>query len=105
VWAIDARSKGGHCWGEFFLPGVGWVPYDTTLDGDHLDSEAYFGQKPGEVLAGMIDFDWVIDAGPFGKQTVFAVDAFPGFWSQGQGRLDDPMLQMTTRVQIIQRLR
>jgi transglutaminase-like putative cysteine protease len=105
LWAIDAKSKGGHCWGEFFLKGVGWVPYDTTVDGNNLDTEAYFGSKKGEVLAGMIDFDWVIDAGLFGKQTVFAVDAFPAFWSKGEGNLDNPKLETTESVRILKRPR
>jgi hypothetical protein len=85
LWAIDEKSKAAHCWGEFFLEGVGWVPYDTTLGGDKLESEAHFGIKKGEVLAGMIDFNWVIDAGSFDTHTVFAIDAFPAFWSEGGG--------------------
>jgi hypothetical protein len=105
LWAIDDGSKGAHCWGEFFLEGVGWVPYDTTLDGKHLESEDYFGSKKGEVLAGMIDFDWVIDAGPFGKQTVFAIDAFPRFWSEGEGTLDDQKCDTTTSVRVLKRFR
>lgn len=105
LWAIDEKSKGGHCWGEFFLEKVGWVPYDTTVDGNNLDTEAYFGSKKGEVLAGMIDFDWAIDAGPFGKQIVFAVDAFPAFWSKGEGSMDKPKLDTTESVRIVKRLR
>jgi len=101
LWAIDAKSQGAHCWGEFFLDGVGWVPYDTTLDGEHLHSDAYFGSKRGELIAGMIDFDWVIDAGPFGRQTVFAIDAFPAFWSQGKGNMDNPKLHTTTKVRLL----
>jgi transglutaminase-like putative cysteine protease len=102
-WAIDANSHGGHCWGEFFLEGVGWVPYDTTLDNKDPTSEAYFATKKGEVLGGMVDFDWVIDAGPFGKQTVFAADAFPAFWSQGEGKMDSPKVDTTTRVRVLKR--
>jgi hypothetical protein len=105
LWAIDEKSKAAHCWGEFFLEGVGWVPYDTTLDVDHLDSEAHFGIKKGEVLAGMIDFNWVIDAGSFDTQTVFAIDAFPAFWSEGEGTLDDPKCDTTTRVRVLKRFR
>jgi hypothetical protein len=103
LWAIDAKSKGAHCWGEFFLPGVGWVPYDTTYDSEHPKSDAYFAQKPAENLAGMIDFDWVIHAGPFGKQTVQSIDAFPAFWSQGKGSMDNPKVETTTSVQILKR--
>ncbi len=69
LWAIDNKSQGAHCWGEFFLHGVGWVPYDTTL-GDDKQSEDYFGKKKGDLIAGMVDFDWLIDARPFGKQHV-----------------------------------
>jgi transglutaminase-like putative cysteine protease len=103
-WAIDANSKGGHCWGEFFLDGVGWVPYDTTIDGGNLQSEAHFGQKKGEVLGGMVDFDWVIDAGSFGRQTVFAIDAFPAFWSAGEGAMDNSKCETTSSVCVIRRL-
>ena len=52
--------------------------YDTSFDSEnHPKSDAYFGGRKGELIAGMIDFDWVIDAGPFGRQTVFAIDADP----------------------------
>ncbi len=106
LWAIDDRSKGGHCWGEFFMDGVGWVPYDTTLEVDTKpDTEAHFGAKKGEVLAGMVDFDWVIDAGPFGRKTVFAIDAFPAFWSAGEGNLDNSQLDATEGVRIPKRPR
>jgi transglutaminase-like putative cysteine protease len=105
LWAIDNQSKGGHCWGEFFLDGAGWVPYDTTIDSNNSNTEAYFGTKKGEVLAGMIDFDWVVDAGPFGKQTVFAVDAFPAFWSEGKGNMDDSKLDATESVRVLRGLR
>ncbi len=105
LWAIDNVSTGGHCWGEFFLDGVGWVPYDTTIDSEHPRSEAYFGVKKDEVLAGMVDFDWVINAGPFGRQTVFAIDAFPAYWSQGKGAMDEPKVEMKEHVQIVKRSR
>jgi hypothetical protein len=101
VWAIDNKSTGGHCWGEFFLEGAGWVPYDTTL-GDDKKSEAYFGTKKGEVLAGMVDFDWVIETGPFKRKTVFAIDAEPFFWSQGEGPMDNPKSETHTSVRILQ---
>ncbi len=104
LWAVDNKSKGAHCWGEFFLHGVGWVPYDTTL-GDDKNSEAYFGTKKGEILAGMVDFDWLIDAGPFGKQRVSGIDAFPVFWSQGEGSLDNPKIETNTSVRILNRFR
>ncbi len=87
------------------MEGVGWVPYDTTVDGDNLQTDAYFGSKKAEVLAGMIDFDWVIDAGPFGKHTVFAVDAFPAFWSEGEGDTENPKLDTTESVRTLRRLR
>jgi transglutaminase-like putative cysteine protease len=104
-WAIDAKSQGGHCWGEFFLEGVGWVLYDTTLDSQNQSSEAYFGNKTGQVLAGMVDFDWVIHAGPFGKQTVFAIDAFPAYWSQGRGNLDSPKVDTSSHVRVVKKFR
>src|SRR6185369_5964578 len=37
------------------------------------ESDAYFARKKGEHIAGMVDFDWIIQAGPFGNQTVFAI--------------------------------
>jgi hypothetical protein len=104
LWAIDDKSQGAHCWGEFFLPGVGWVPYDTTI-GDDKKSDAFFANKKGEHIAGMIDFDWVIDAGPFGKKTMFAIDAWPAFWSQGKGSMDNPKTETTTSVKVIKRFR
>jgi hypothetical protein len=104
-WAIDAKSQGGHCWGEFFLEGVGWVLYDTTLDSSNRTSDAYFGNKTGEVLGGMVDFDWVINAGPFGKKTVFAIDAFPAYWSQGKGNLDNPKVVSNSHVRVVKQYR
>jgi hypothetical protein len=104
LWAIDNKSKGAHCWGEFFLEGVGWVPYDTTL-GDDRKSEAFFGKKSGEILGGMVDFDWVIDTGSFGKQTVPGIDAFPAFWSEGKGPMDNEKLHTTTSVRVLKRFR
>lgn len=103
VWAIDSKSTGGHCWGEFFLEGAGWVPYDTTL-GDDKKSEAYFGNKKGEVLAGMIDFDWVIQE-PRGKKRVFGIDAYPEFRSEGEGPMDNPKTETHTSVRIVKRFR
>ena len=101
LWAIDESSKGAHCWGEFYMDGVGWVPYDTTLDNENANSEAYFANKKGELIAGMIDFDWVINAGPFGKHTVFALDAFPDYWSQGKGDMKNPKVDTTTMVRVL----
>jgi Transglutaminase-like superfamily len=104
VWAIDPKSEGGHCWGEFFMDGVGWVPYDTTL-GDDKASDGYFGRKTGEVLAGMVDFDWTFNAGTFGRQTVFAIDAFPGYWSHGKGDLNNPKVDTHTKVWVVKKMR
>jgi transglutaminase-like putative cysteine protease len=101
LWAIDDKSKGAHCWGEFYMDGVGWVPYDTTLDNENPKSEAYFANKKGDLIAGMIDFDWVINAGPFGKQTVFAIDALPAYWSQGSGDMNNPKIDTTTTVRVL----
>jgi hypothetical protein len=104
LWAIDNKSQGAHCWGEFFLHRVGWVPFDTTL-GDDKNSEAYFGTKKGEVLAGMVDFDWVIDAGPFGRKRVAGIDAFPAFWSQGAGNMDNEKCDTHTSVHVLKNSR
>ena len=105
VWAIDDKSTGGHCWGEFHLDGVGWVPYDTTYDNEHPKSDAYFANKTGEHIAGMIDFDWVISAGPFGRQTIFAIDAWPASWSEGKGNMDDPKTTTKSSVHVLKRFR
>ena len=66
-------------------------------------SEEYFGKKKGELIAGMVDFDWLIDAGPFGKQRVAGIDAYPAFWSRGEGPLDNPKVETTTHVRILNR--
>lgn len=105
VWAVDKQSKGTHCWGEFYLEGVGWVPYDSTYDWDNHDTEAYFAAKKGEILAEAIDFDSVIDAGPFGKQTIFALNQFPSYWCIGEGDLGKPSVETTETVRILKRLR
>jgi hypothetical protein len=105
VWAIDSTSKGSHCWGEFFLDGTGWVPYDTTYDGTNLGSEAYFGHKCGEVLASQVDFDYVISAGPFGKQTVFAMEGLPAYWSVGTGTMANPQVETSSQVRLVKQAR
>jgi hypothetical protein len=63
------------------------------------------GGKKGELIAGMLDFDWVINAGPFGKQTVPTVDAFPAFWSEGEGSMDNPKVHTATKVRVVKRFR
>jgi hypothetical protein len=64
---------------EVFLDGVGWVTCDSTAK--------CVGDKPADHLAGMVDFEWVIDAGSAGKQT-----AEPGpwlaFWGEGKGSME-----------------
>jgi hypothetical protein len=100
LWAIDDKSQGAHCWGEFFLHGVGWVPFDTTI-GDDKNSDAYFGSKKGELIAGMVDFDWQIDAVPFGKKRVAGIDAFPAFWSKGVGNMDNEKCDTHTSVHVL----
>jgi len=57
--------------------------------------------KHGFTIAGMIDFDWVIEAGLFGKHTVQGIDAWPGFWSRGKGDMDNPKVDTTTSVRIL----
>ncbi len=105
LWAVDNKSKGGHCWGEFHLEGVGCVPYDTSFEQTNFNTDFYFGTKKGEILAGMVDFDWVINAGPHGKQTVFAVDAFPAFWSKGETNMGPAKLDATESVRMLKRTR
>jgi hypothetical protein len=52
----------------------------------------------------VVDFDWVINAGPFGRQKVFAIDAFPAFWSEGEGAMDNPKCDTTSSVRVIRKL-
>ena len=104
AWATDdSKNQGPHCWGEFFLDGVGWVPYDTTLDHERPDTDAYFAQRKGLHIADMIDFDWVINAGKFGKQKVFAINELPVYWSRGTGSLDNPKVETNGRVRVLKR--
>jgi hypothetical protein len=68
-------------------------------------SEAFFANKKGELIAGMIDFNWVIDAGPFGKQTVQGIDAWLAYSSKGKGDTDNPKVETTTNVRMLERFR
>jgi hypothetical protein len=45
------------------------------------------------------------EAGHFGKQTAFAIDAFPAFWSQGKGDMNNSKIETTTSVRILKRFR
>ena len=77
------------------MDGVGWVPFDNR-----------FGNRRGELIASMIDFDWVMSAGPFGKQSVFAIDAWPTWWGQGTGNTDNADWTKTnTHVPVLRRFR
>jgi hypothetical protein len=82
---------------EVFLDGVGWITCDST--------GMCVGDKPATHLAGMIDFDWVIDAGPYGKKTVAGIDAWPAFWGQGTGSMDKSGLEVSTKVHVLNRFR
>jgi transglutaminase-like putative cysteine protease len=104
-WAINDRSKGVHCWGEVYLEGIGWIPYDTTYNVGDRDADRYVGNKPAAILAVMMDFDWVVDAGPAGKQTVFAPDVFPAYWGVGKGNPGKAKVDTTTRVRVVKRFR
>jgi transglutaminase-like putative cysteine protease len=97
MWAIDDQSKGGHCWLEVYLEGVGWVTCDST--------GKCVGDKPADHLAGMVDFDWEIDAGPFGKQTLGGIDAWPAFWSEGTGSMEKSDCKDSERVHVLRRFR
>jgi transglutaminase-like putative cysteine protease len=97
MWAIDEKSEGGHCWMEVHLDGVGWVTCDST--------GKCVGDKPADHLAGMIDFDWEIDAGSAGKQTVAGIDAWPAFWGEGQGNMEKSDLDVSGNVTIHKRFR
>ena len=97
VWAIDDKSQGGHCWTEFFEDGVGWITCDTT--------GGSFGDKAAEHLAGMIDFEWKFEAGPFGKQTVQGIDAWPAWWGEGKGNTGNGKDAEKEKVRVLQRFR
>jgi transglutaminase-like putative cysteine protease len=102
LWAVDDTSQGAHCWGEFFWEGVGWVPYDTSLD-QWNQSDAYFGYRKGLFIGESVDMDWVIYAGSMGWKTAFAIDAWPCYWAEGQGSFEGQKEDHTTSVKIIER--
>ncbi len=54
-------------------------------------------------FAGTVDFDWLMDAGPFGGKRSFGIDVFPAFQSYGEGPIDNPTLVTTTSVRILNR--
>jgi len=105
LWAVDESSKGAHCWGEFFLEGVGWVPYDSSFDQPNPNADAFFGQRDADFIAGMVDMDWLIDAGSLGKHSVFAIDAWPAFWAEGEGDFDGQKCETSTTVRVLARFR
>ena len=79
-WANDENSKGGHCWMEVFLDGVGWVTCDSIY--------GRVGDKEGEFIVGAADSNVVYDAGPFGKQTT-PIDPWLAYWAQGKGKMEE----------------
>jgi transglutaminase-like putative cysteine protease len=105
LWAVDESSKGAHCWGEFFLEGVGWVPYDSSFDQPNPNADSFFARRDADFIAGMVDMDWLIDAGSLGKHSVFAIDAWPAFWAEGEGDFDGLKCQTSTTVRVLQRFR
>ncbi len=41
--------RGYHCWGDFYLPDIGWVPIDASEADKHPDKrELYFGTHPAD---------------------------------------------------------
>jgi hypothetical protein len=53
----------------------------------------------------MVVFDWAIEAGPFGKQTAFAIDAIPAFWIKRTGDWNDSKLDTKASVKVVKKLR
>jgi hypothetical protein len=54
----------------------------------------------------MIDFDRIIDAGPFGKKNVPGIDVFPAWRGEGKGKWDDSTCDKNvTHVRILERFR
>ena len=53
----DSESRGLHAWGEFLLPGVGWIPADTTWgDLDYSSTHQYwFGNETSDRVAPLKD--------------------------------------------------
>gem|GEM_PF-1470143 len=102
-WADDDNSQGGHCWGEFYWEGVGWVTYDTTVGSKKKPTDAYFGNKEAHWIPQMVDQDYIIDAGTFGRRTAFGLDAWPIHWSEGEGSLDGEKCVGTSSIKVIER--
>ena len=105
LWAVDEKSKGGHCWTEFFLDGVGWVPCDTTYNNKEPKSDDYFGSKQespgGNGRFRLGDRRRAVRQ----VQRLPVLDAFPAYWSKGKGVLGEPKVEATESVKVVKRLR
>ncbi|MFO0847970.1 MAG: transglutaminase domain-containing protein [Gemmataceae bacterium] len=79
-----------HVKAEFYAAGVGWVPVDLAMSLGFTrpaDRLTQFGKDDGTFLTLHVDPVLVVDAGPFGKQTV-ALMQRPVWWVTGDGKAD-----------------
>jgi transglutaminase-like putative cysteine protease len=97
-WAQSARADervGGepysqtHVKAEFFAEGVGWVPVDPTLALEDRSTERlrFFGRDDGNFLAQHVDFDFLVNAGRFGRRPVTGLQGV-AYWVSGPGTLE-----------------
>ncbi len=98
----DIPSSMQHVKAEFYVAGVGWIPVDPSAAVVHDKSKAgldYFGKDRGDFLVFHVDFDLIIDTGPFGKHT------FPSLWfaawPTGTGDMDECKRREDWQVEVI----
>jgi hypothetical protein len=79
-----------HVKAEFHAAGVGWVPVDLAMSVGYTrpaDRLTLFGRDDGTFLTMHVDPGLVVDAGPFGKETVPLMQR-PAWWVTGEGKTD-----------------
>jgi len=77
-----------HVKSEFYAKGVGWVPVDMSgaVSNKSADPLQFFGRFGGDFVTFHIDPDLIVDAGPFGKQSIEWMQS-PVYWVSGEGSL------------------
>lgn len=98
-WAVSAKPGDKlntsdyyqwHVKAEFFAAGVGWVPVDVALAlglPRPTDRLRHFGRDDGTFLTFHVGGELVVDARPFGKQTVELMQR-PIWWVTGDGETE-----------------
>jgi hypothetical protein len=79
-----------HVKAEFFAAGVGWVPVDVAQalsQSRPADRLRHFGRDDGQFLTFHVGGELVVDARPFGKQTLEIMQR-PMWWATGEGELE-----------------